>query len=103
VGDSGVGKTTFLGRYVSGKFNDRIKPTIGAVRTEIFSANSAMSNRSLPAGFDFLTKLVDVDDLKVTLQIWDTSSTEKPPIFPSYARPQTVPQYSQMVPESYKF
>jgi len=56
LGESGVGKTAILNRYVSGKFIQEHKATIGA---------------------DFLTKEIPVDDKLVTLQIWDTGGQER--------------------------
>lgn len=56
LGDSGVGKTTLLQQYVSGKSNAHSKPTIGA---------------------DFSKKELMIDNTIVTLQIWDTAGQEK--------------------------
>ena len=48
LGDSGVGKTSLMGRYVIQKFSNVYKATIGA---------------------DFLIKEVQVDDRLVTMQV----------------------------------
>jgi len=58
LGDSGVGKTSLMNRYHSGKFTGQYKATIGA---------------------DFLSKEVSVDgsDRRATLQIWDTAGQER--------------------------
>ena len=56
LGDSGVGKTALLHKYVMNKFIEEHKATIGA---------------------DFLTKEIDVDDKLITLQIWDTAGQER--------------------------
>lgn len=56
LGDSGVGKTSLMNRYVNKKFSTQYKATIGA---------------------DFLTKEVVVDDKLVTMQIWDTAGQER--------------------------
>ena len=56
LGDTGVGKSSLMGRYVNDKFDTRYKATIGA---------------------DFLTKEVEVEGTKVTLQIWDTAGQER--------------------------
>jgi len=56
LGDSGVGKTSLMNRYVSDKFSQQYKATIGA---------------------DFLTKEINIDDKAVTLQIWDTAGQER--------------------------
>jgi len=56
LGDSGVGKTAILNKYVNGKFIEEHKATIGA---------------------DFSTKELNLDDKIVTLQIWDTAGQER--------------------------
>eukprot|EP00730_Choanoeca_flexa_P002673 TRINITY_DN11126_c0_g2_i2.p1 TRINITY_DN11126_c0_g2~~TRINITY_DN11126_c0_g2_i2.p1 ORF type:complete len:206 (+),score=40.30 TRINITY_DN11126_c0_g2_i2:1100-1717(+) len=56
LGDSGVGKTSLMNQYVTKKFSNQYKATIGA---------------------DFLTKEVAVDDRLVTMQIWDTAGQER--------------------------
>ena len=56
IGDSGVGKTSLLQQYMSGKMNSQTKPTIGA---------------------DFSKKVINVDGQEVTLQIWDTAGQER--------------------------
>jgi Ras-related protein Rab-7A len=56
LGDSGVGKTSIMYRYINNKFSFQYKATIGA---------------------DFFTKEILVDDRLVTLQIWDTAGQER--------------------------
>jgi len=56
LGDSGVGKTSLMNRYVIDKFSQQYKATIGA---------------------DFLTKEIEVDGRLVTMQIWDTAGQER--------------------------
>ena len=56
LGDSGVGKTCLMNRYVTDKFTQQYKATIGA---------------------DFRPKQVDVDGRRATLQIWDTAGQER--------------------------
>ena len=56
LGDSGVGKTSLMHQYVSKKFDNRYKATIGA---------------------DFLTKDVEINGQAVALQIWDTAGQER--------------------------
>mmetsp|Transcript_25745 Transcript_25745/g.28626 ORF Transcript_25745/g.28626 Transcript_25745/m.28626 type:complete len:209 (-) Transcript_25745:106-732(-) len=57
LGDSGVGKTALLDRYVNKFFRNRYKATIGA---------------------DFVTKETEVEKGKfLTLQIWDTAGQER--------------------------
>jgi len=56
LGESGVGKTSLLVRYMENKFSLATRSTIGA---------------------DFLSKHIEVDDQAVTLQIWDTAGQER--------------------------
>ena len=56
LGDSSVGKTSLMNQYVSKRFSNQYKATIGA---------------------DFCTKEVVVDDRVVTMQIWDTAGQER--------------------------
>jgi len=56
LGDSGVGKTSLMNQYVTQRFSNQYKATIGA---------------------DFLTKETMVDERVATLQIWDTAGQER--------------------------
>jgi len=57
LGNSGVGKTSLLERYITNKFSMMYKATIGA---------------------DFMTKEVELENHKlVTLQLWDTAGQER--------------------------
>lgn len=56
LGDSGVGKTSLMRQFVSGKFENRYKATIGA---------------------DFFTHEEEIDGRMVNLQIWDTAGQER--------------------------
>ncbi|ELP88073.1 rab7, putative [Entamoeba invadens IP1] len=56
IGDSGVGKTSLINRYVNNQFSDVYKATIGS---------------------DFLIKPVTVNGQTYTLQIWDTAGHER--------------------------
>lgn len=56
VGDSGVGKSCLLLRFVDDKFNPSFITTIG---------------------IDFKIKTIDLDGTKVKLQIWDTAGQER--------------------------
>jgi len=55
LGDSGVGKTSLLNRFVRNTFEPKFKPSIGA---------------------DFFTYELELDGKKVNLQIWDTAGQE---------------------------
>ncbi len=52
VGDSGVGKTNILYRFCEGQFKDTYVSTVGV---------------------DFKNKIIQVDGMKIRLQIWDTA------------------------------
>ena len=56
LGDSGVGKSSLMERYVNKSWSAQYKATIGA---------------------DFLTREVEVQGKLVTLQIWDTAGQER--------------------------
>eukprot|EP01127_Copromyxa_protea_P018591 TRINITY_DN587_c0_g1_i2.p1 TRINITY_DN587_c0_g1~~TRINITY_DN587_c0_g1_i2.p1 ORF type:complete len:177 (+),score=16.67 TRINITY_DN587_c0_g1_i2:28-558(+) len=56
LGDSGVGKTALLERFVNKRFSAHFKSTIGA---------------------DFLMQEISEDDKVTTLQIWDTAGAER--------------------------
>lgn len=56
LGDSSVGKTSLMNQYVTKRFSNQYKATIGA---------------------DFVTKEVVIDDRVVTMQIWDTAGQER--------------------------
>lgn len=56
IGESGVGKTAMLHKYITGNFRADHKSTIGA---------------------DFHTNDLSVDNKTITLQIWDTAGQER--------------------------
>ncbi len=56
LGDSGVGKTALLHKYVNGQFIEEHKATIGA---------------------DFMTRQINIDNKVIDLQIWDTAGQER--------------------------
>ena len=56
VGDSGVGKSNILGRYINNEFKQDTKSTVGV---------------------EFASKKVKVNDINIKLQIWDTAGQER--------------------------
>jgi small GTP-binding protein len=56
IGDSNIGKTSLITRYVTNCFNDRYICTIGV---------------------DFMTKSISFENQTIKLQIWDTAGMEK--------------------------
>ena len=55
VGDSGVGKTSIIGRYID-KFNEKEKSTIGA---------------------SFTNKIDTINDQQILFELWDTAGQER--------------------------
>ena len=55
VGDSGVGKTSIINRYLN-KFPEKVNPTIGAT---------------------FVQKLETIDNYQISFDIWDTAGQER--------------------------
>lgn len=56
LGDSGVGKTSLLNRFVTEEFSQIYKATIGA---------------------DFMRKEIIIEDKHISLQLWDTAGQER--------------------------
>uniref|UniRef100_A0A8C6UXH8 Ras-related protein Rab-7b n=1 Tax=Neogobius melanostomus TaxID=47308 RepID=A0A8C6UXH8_9GOBI len=56
IGNSGVGKSSFMNRYVNHRFTNMYRATVGT---------------------DFLSKTETIDGISVTMQIWDTAGTER--------------------------
>lgn len=56
IGDSGIGKTSIINRYVNNMFTDKYLCTIGV---------------------DFMMKTVDLEKSSIKLQIWDTAGMER--------------------------
>ena len=56
IGETSVGKTAIMERYCQDKFNNELLSTIGV---------------------DFNTKIEQVEDKMIKLQIWDTAGSEK--------------------------
>ena len=56
VGDTNVGKTNIMGKYIKDQFNVNSKSTIGV---------------------EFGTKIITIDNKKIKAQIWDTAGQER--------------------------
>ena len=56
IGDSGVGKSSILKRYIYNTFSQYTDSTIGA---------------------QFFSKLLDYENIKIKLQLWDTAGQER--------------------------
>ena len=65
-GDSGVGKSTMINRYITAKFDHDQKSTLGAA---------------------ILMKFIETETMRITLQIWDFAGEKKfSLLLPSYAK-----------------
>lgn len=62
IGDSGVGKTCFLMRFVSDEHRMDHLPTMGTI---------------ISPGIDFKMKTMAVGDAKLKLQMWDTAGQDR--------------------------
>jgi Ras-related protein Rab-11A len=56
VGDSGVGKSNIISKFTKNEFNFESKTTIGV---------------------EFASKVVNIDDKTIKVQIWDTAGQER--------------------------
>ena len=56
IGDSSVGKSCLMNKFINQTFSAQYKATIGA---------------------DFLTKEISIDGQSVAMQVWDTAGHEK--------------------------
>ena len=83
VGAYSVGKTSLATQYVNGTFNPFTDATIGAA---------------------FLTKIVNLDDMTVKFQIWDTAGGEKyKSVVPMYYRNSQVAIIVFSIVDRYSF
>ena len=65
-GDSGVGKSTLINRYITAKFDQDLKSTLGAA---------------------ILMKFIETETMRITLQIWDFAGEDRFKfLLPSYAQ-----------------
>lgn len=95
VGDSGVGKSSLLMRFIDGDFSE-LQATIGekdigiklfffVCRRPTFELNihfkqpskACLNNACLRVGVDFKAKIIDILDKSVKLTIWDTAGQER--------------------------
>ena len=65
-GDSGVGKSTLINRYITAKFDQDLKSTLGAA---------------------ILMKFIETETMRITFQIWDFAGEDRFNfLLPSYAQ-----------------
>ncbi|KAL4714044.1 hypothetical protein ACJJTC_008398 [Scirpophaga incertulas] len=94
LGDSGVGKTSLLVQFETGKFQaGNFSATVGIGFTVMLLGDSGVGKTCMlvrfrdgtflagnyisTVGIDFRNKVVTVDGIKVKLQIWDTAGQER--------------------------
>lgn len=68
IGDSGVGKSSILLRFMDNKFEVDHSATIGA--TKLSRLENRLSYAILSAGVDYKIKFMRIDDQKVKLTVW---------------------------------
>jgi small GTP-binding protein len=74
LGNSGVGKSNLLSRLNSNEFSEEFLSTIGGKMS--MNAVRGLKQRFCPI-VEFLTKILEVDNVKVKAQIWDTAGQER--------------------------
>lgn len=75
LGDSAVGKSCLVVRFVRDEFFEFQEPTIGGKSSLSFIGNRInVENYDLAA---FLTQTVTLDDATVKFEIWDTAGQER--------------------------
>ncbi|XP_017747917.1 PREDICTED: ras-related protein Rab-15 isoform X1 [Rhinopithecus bieti] len=85
IGDSGVGKTCLLCRFTDNEFHSSHISTIGGAgagrRGEEERRYGGAARIEFPGqsweGVDFKMKTIEVDGIKVRIQIWDTAGQER--------------------------
>lgn len=87
IGDSSVGKTSFMKRVQTGRFSLDLPASVGetSVRPSVSASKSHSGWVGLPtranlldlAGTDSCISCVLVDGKRVALQLWDTAGQER--------------------------
>ncbi len=70
IGDSGVGKTCFLMRFVDDKFSSSHITTLGILLYYFILTHYC-------PGIDLKVKTLNIDGKNVKLQVWDTAGQER--------------------------
>jgi Ras-related protein Rab-5C len=82
IGDSSVGKTSLVNRYIEGKFQEKLDSTIGA---QFFSkiidlnvhAQTGLINEANSSDSSISMKNKGLERVRIKLQIWDTAGEER--------------------------
>lgn len=78
VGNSYVGKSSYLMRLCNNSFSQRYSSTIGeGTVTQTTHLACLVMLLMLSLGVDFYSKALSVDDKVVSLQLWDTAGQER--------------------------
>jgi Ras-related protein Rab-8A len=73
IGDTGVGKTCFLLRFIEDKFAQSHITTIGNIK----NLHSSIEIYLIPIGIDFKCKTLNIDGKNVKIKVWDTAGQER--------------------------
>ena len=88
TGESGVGKSCLVLRFVKGEYSDHLEATIGGIYfiehcmhmwaiTILIPIHAPLSFLSPFSPAAFLTQTVNLDDTTVKFEIWDTAGQER--------------------------
>lgn len=96
LGNSGVGKTSFIQRYCTGHLDRKMNTTVGRFsffyHFVINTINTLLcvNDKSLFPGIDFQMKTLTLGSTNITLQLWDTAGQERSEYWPSYSPFQSM-------------
>ncbi|SGY73284.1 BQ5605_C005g03279 [Microbotryum silenes-dioicae] len=93
LGEQSVGKTSLITRFMYDTFDNTYQATIGQSESTRHYKGTTLAHRCshFPAGIDFLSKTMYLEDRTVRLQLWDTAGQERfRSLIPSYIRDSSV-------------
>lgn len=79
LGESSVGKSSLVLRFVKGQFHEYQESTIGGMYTLKFTSYEIYNIHNLLTFFSaaFLTQTIHLNDVAVKFEIWDTAGQER--------------------------
>ena len=82
IGDSSVGKTSLVNRYIEDKFQEKLDSTIGAqFFSKIIDLNvhsqTGLINEAVSSDSSISIKNKGLERVRIKLQIWDTAGEER--------------------------